>query len=743
LKLLLVIDHFGSGGAQRQIVELACGLQRRGHSVEMFSYFPGRGFFRSRLDEQRITVHEYEKGPGFSFAVVHKLAALIAERKIDLVISYLSSPNIYAELAKLKVPRAKLIVSERTNHRDDKSMVSAFLRRAMHGLADHVVANSESQCEWLKCKWWLKDKVSCIYNGLDPAVFAADPAIPSPGEPLRLVAVGRVGPEKNALNLVMALRIFHREWGYVPQVSWIGGRDGGSAGKHYCRQVDDLLDRSPEVRANWRWMGEAANISGLLPEYHALIHPSLYEGLPNVVCEALAAAMPVLVSNVCDHPILVAEGERGFLFDPADPHSIAAAIKKLAELGPGDWRRLSRNARQYAQESLNAEKMISAYEALIVRVLARPAGERNAIVLCGPSTELGTEGYGAGKGGYVRNVAALLAHFSSGDVKMTLSPYSTRRYSRSWKLLLPFRLFADLRVFASNIRRGGAVHVMMTYGLAIYREFGMSMIAAAFKRPVILDIRGGSFVHWLESASRLQRALAHWVLNHAEVILGQGVAVVNYLKPRYGAKVHHFPNFLQSGYLPATIQPRLRRRELKVIFVGYCYEGKGVFELVEGCARAVQKGLSLHLTLIGAESPEFQAYLDGYPIPAGLRITRCGALDFDHVQASLACHDIFCFPTRHIGEGHPNVLTEAMAHALAIVTTRHGFISELLDESSAYFLDSGSAEEVAAKLVHIDAFRDEAERKGDNARSTVQERFMESRVLGQLREHYLGALRRA
>jgi glycosyltransferase involved in cell wall biosynthesis len=369
--------------------------------------------------------------------------------------------------------------------------------------------------------------------------------------------------------------------------------------------------------------------------------------------------------------------------------------------------------------------------------------DRHAIVLCGPSAELGTQGYGGGKGGYVRNVSALLAHFSSGDVKMMLSPYSTRRYSRSWKFLLPFRLIADLGVFASNIRRGGAVHLMMTYGLAIYREFGMSVIAAAFRRPLILDIRGGSFVLWLQSASRVQRALAHWVLGHAEVILGQGVAVVSYLKPRYGDKVHHFPNFIQSGYLPTAVQPRLQQRELRVIFVGYCYEGKGVFELVEGCARAARTGLEIHLTLIGAESPEFRSFLESYAIPAALTISRCGALDFDDVQAALASHDIFCFPTRHVGEGHPNVITEAMAHALAIATTRHGFISELLDESSAYFLDSGSAEDVAATLLHIEAHRDEARRKGDNARSTVHDRFMETRVLGQLRRHYLSALRRA
>ncbi len=373
---------------------------------------------------------------------------------------------------------------------------------------------------------------------------------------------------------------------------------------------------------------------------------------------------------------------------------------------------------------------------------ALPYEVRNAVVLCGPSTQPGTEGYGGGKGGYVRNVAALLEHFSAGDVTMTLSPYSTRRFSRGWTILLPIRLVADLWVFARNIRGAGAVHLMMTYGLAIYREFGISVLAVVFNRPLILDIRGGSFVAWLESTSALQRAMAHWVLRHAEVILGQGLSVVSYLTPRYGEKVRHFPNFMQARYLPSSVRPRFTQRELRVIFVGYCYAGKGVFELVEGCALAARRGLCIQLTLVGSESPEFSAYLDGYVLPESLRITRRGALEFDDVQSLLASHDIFCFPSRHVGEGHPNVITEAMAHALAIVTTRHGFITELLDDTSAYFLESNSSEAVADMLVHVDSHRDEARHKGDNGRCTLQKRFTEANVLGQLRELYRRALRR-
>jgi glycosyltransferase involved in cell wall biosynthesis len=364
------------------------------------------------------------------------------------------------------------------------------------------------------------------------------------------------------------------------------------------------------------------------------------------------------------------------------------------------------------------------------------------ILLCGPSPEPGARGYGGGKGGYVRNVDALLKHFSSGDIRMVLSPYSSRRYSRWWKVLLPFRLMTDLGVFARNITQADAVHLMMTYGLAIYREFGMSVIAAMFRRPLILDIRGGSFEPWLKSAGWIQRAMAHSILRRATVILGQGKALVNVLRPQYGAKVHHFPNFIQSAYLPPTVSPRLAQSDLKVIFVGYCYAGKGVFELVDGCALAAQNNVCVNLTLVGAESPQFSEYLDNYSLPNGLQISRHGTLEFADVQLLLAVQDIFCLPTRHIGEGHPNVITEAMAHGLVIVTTRHGFIAELLDESSAYFILPGSAATVAEVLGTINAHREEARKKASKARWFVQQHFTEERVLGRLREYYLSTLQR-
>ena len=373
MKVLLVIDHFGPGGAQRQIVELACGLKQHGHEVEMFIYFPQHDFFRPRIEEQQIVVHEYSKVGRFGLGIVSRLASLMRKGGFDVIVSFLKSANAYTELAKLISGGATIVVSERTSHHDDQSRIAAFARRILHVLSDHVVSNSMTHCAWLQRKRWLRKKVTCIYNGLDLEAFYPARSVPQAPPELKLAGIGRIGPEKNILNLIIALDLFHDEFGYIPQISWAGRRDESPAGRVYGQRIDELLESLPGIRSRWHWLGVQSDIPELLQQHDALIHPSSYEGLPNVVCEALAAGLPVLVSDVCDHPLLVADGERGFLFDADGPASIAGAISKLHELNLHDRRRLSRNARDYARANLGSERMVTAYEALFMRLLSTAA----------------------------------------------------------------------------------------------------------------------------------------------------------------------------------------------------------------------------------------------------------------------------------------------------------------------------------------------------------------------------------
>jgi glycosyltransferase involved in cell wall biosynthesis len=292
-------------------------------------------------------------------------------RDFDVVLAFLNSPVIYAELAQLIARKSILVVSERCSHHDDRSAVAAIGRRALHQAADCVVTNSHTHAEWLRSKWWLSGKVAAIYNGFD--LDSLNTAATRPLRPgsIRLLAVGRICPQKNLLNMIEGLRLFHLRNGYVPSVSWVGKRDMDADGSRYGDMVLHLLDKYPEIKTAWHWLGEQQDMRRILAEHDALVHPSRYEGLPNAVCEALAAGMPVLVSDVCDHSLLVADARRGFLFDAESPESIAVAIRKLTSLNPLEWAAFSKDARMYAEGHLDLHRMVEAYEALFIKLVDR------------------------------------------------------------------------------------------------------------------------------------------------------------------------------------------------------------------------------------------------------------------------------------------------------------------------------------------------------------------------------------
>lgn len=346
------------------MVNLACGLRANGYDVEMLVYFPRETFFRHLIDEALIPVHEVIKGRGFSFKVLWRLMKLLRSRRYEAMISFLTAPNIYCELAKMTNPATRLIVSERSSNALDGAPVGAMVRRLLHLIADSVVTNSESHGNWLRRNPWLRKKTKTIYNGYAIA-SQPDRHLSSHNGELRYLVIGRVDAGKNGLRLIQALILFRSKHGRSPAISWAGRREAADGSREYIEEMEALLAQQPAISANWHWLGERRDVPELLAAHDALIHPSLYEGLPNVVCEAFIAGCPVIASNVCDHPMLVEDGSRGFLCDPLSVESICGAMERFENLNQRDRSKMGMNARKYAEERLTIGRMVSAYEALL------------------------------------------------------------------------------------------------------------------------------------------------------------------------------------------------------------------------------------------------------------------------------------------------------------------------------------------------------------------------------------------
>lgn len=369
MKILCVIDHFGSGGAQRQMVNLGLGLKARGHEVEFFNYFPKHAFFRPAVEAAGIRIHDVPKGGGFSLAVLHTLVGLLRSGRYDAAISFLNTPNAYLEMASLVARPRVVIASERSSHLGDKSRWRTRFYRALHRAADAVVANSFAHAEWLETHHrWLRGKVRAVHNGIDLAAFMSPFDPPAKPAQTRLLAIGRVGAEKNVLGLIRAMRLFLDRHGWVPQVSWAGRADTSAAGCAYLQRIEAALAADSAIRGKLIFLGERADVPGLLSTHHALILPSFYEGLPNVVCEALAAGKPVIASEVSDVAMLVEHGQRGFIFNPNDPQAITHAMEQITGLMPEQWRAFSAACNAYAAEHLSTDKMVESFENILLEI---------------------------------------------------------------------------------------------------------------------------------------------------------------------------------------------------------------------------------------------------------------------------------------------------------------------------------------------------------------------------------------
>ncbi len=144
LRLLFVIDGFGSGGAQRQMVNLARGMKCRGHDVEFFTYYP-ENFYRPLVEELRIPVHVHTKRSRFSLAPLFALRRLVTKGNYSVIVSFLDTPNFYAEIARLGVPKTGLIVSERFMYPAGRLPLQLRLMQQCHRLADAITVNSHHQ----------------------------------------------------------------------------------------------------------------------------------------------------------------------------------------------------------------------------------------------------------------------------------------------------------------------------------------------------------------------------------------------------------------------------------------------------------------------------------------------------------------------------------------------------------------------------------------------------------------------
>jgi glycosyltransferase involved in cell wall biosynthesis len=208
--------------------------------------------------------------------------------------------------------------------------------------------------------------VTVVPNGVDVDFWRPAPARPELGRgPLRCLAVGRLVGQKNLFYLLDEFAQAAFGQGADLRLTVVG--DGPER-----RKLEDRAARlNLQDCVSWRgWLSKTA----LREEYRqadCLLNPSLYEGMPNVVLEAMACGAPAVVSNVPGNNTLVEDGLTGHLCELNGRPSLADRLVEIYR-NPERLAAMSREARRLAAEQYSWDTVAESYERLFEAVPENP-----------------------------------------------------------------------------------------------------------------------------------------------------------------------------------------------------------------------------------------------------------------------------------------------------------------------------------------------------------------------------------
>jgi len=352
------------GGIERFVIELAqamdkdrvtpivCGLWDWGTPFED----KWRGRLHAQGIETVIAARKDDDAPYRNYVDVIRGIRAGVKTPVDIIHSHSEFGDVAAALLRRPLG-AKAIVRTVHNEREwsKRPLRRLLLSTSLYpfvfdrelGVSQQVVENLDRR----PAARLIGRKAQVLYNAIDLQRFERQPMDRTakraelhiaPDAPV-IGSIGRLSRQKGYRVLLEAVpMVLARQPNALFLI--IGDGELASALRGQAQRLG--VDRSV------RFMGPRSDIEELLAVMDIFVSSSLWEGLPTVILEAMAANTPVVATRVSGNVELVRPDETGFLVPPDDPEALAAAML-AALLDPEKSRRMSENAREYVQANFS------------------------------------------------------------------------------------------------------------------------------------------------------------------------------------------------------------------------------------------------------------------------------------------------------------------------------------------------------------------------------------------------------
>lgn len=366
--VVYVITSSGAGGAETQVSHLARSFRSRGWDVAVITMLPlDEPFTSLEALGVRLATLGMTRGIPDPRAMV-RLRTLLRRWRPDVVHGHMVHANLLVRLSRLVVP---IPVAVSTIHNQDEGSPWRYRAyRLTDRLSDLTTTVSTVALEESIRRGAVgRNRIVLVPNGLDVAAYRQDAeARERTRQALGLadrfiwLAVGRLDRQKDYPSMLTA---FRRLRDHEPRAVLLIAGSGPVEGS--IRAVIEAEGLAADVRL----LGLRSDVPALMQAADGFVMSSAWEGLPMVLLESAASALPIVATDVGGSREAVIDGVTGYLVAPADAAGLASAMARVMAMSDDDRRTMGTLGRGHATRAFDLEAVTDAWERLYLDRLHR------------------------------------------------------------------------------------------------------------------------------------------------------------------------------------------------------------------------------------------------------------------------------------------------------------------------------------------------------------------------------------
>jgi glycosyltransferase involved in cell wall biosynthesis len=332
IRVLYVVENRSFGGGERGFGQLSTNI-----STDRFQPFvaahPG-GKLEDIVRRAGLPFLPVDMSRKVNFKTISHLSRLISMNEIHIVHSMGARADFAARMACTRKPSTAVVC---TAAMLIEGFDVGFLKKTIYKIADQysaryvtkfIAVSKALRDRLVKERGISPDRVSVIYNGVeldqyDPRLYSAEKARLSLGIEDNYPIIGTIGRLVYQKGLPYFLKAAERVYSKKKEVRFViigNGPDEAS-----LKQLADSLG----ITHACTFAGPRFDIHRLLSTFHIFVLPSLLEGLPRVVIEAMAMARPIIATDIDGVREQINHNQTGLLVKPADSELLAKAIMEI------------------------------------------------------------------------------------------------------------------------------------------------------------------------------------------------------------------------------------------------------------------------------------------------------------------------------------------------------------------------------------------------------------------------------